>query len=95
VHACDTLVCVHDVLNAHDGAVLHCLAAADDGTVLSGGADGRVRRWRLQPAGQLELAAVSEAHASPVRALQLLGDGAARCVCCGHQDGSMSTWRAA
>ena len=103
VHTLDTLLCTHEQQHAHGaGAVIHCLAAsggADE--LLSGGADGCVRRWLLPPPGEEQARALSlvavgrSADASPVRALLQLQpqEFGALCAASGHQSGMLRLWR--
>jgi WD40 repeat protein len=103
VHTADTLLCTHEQLHAHGvGAVIHCLAADGADAMLSGGADGCVRRWVLPPPGEQELARAlmlmavgRSAPASPVRALLRLQpqEFGALCAASGHQDGMLRLWR--
>ncbi len=99
VHAPDTLACAHVAPDAHGaGAVVHCLASASDGLLLSGGSDGRVRQWRWL-AEQSALAAAGSTEAameasSPVRALLHLQHAGGGLLCAsGHQDGTLQLWQ--
>jgi len=86
------LALAHEVLNAHcANSRVQCLAACDDGVLLSGGSDGCVRRWQCVPgSGILTLAGVGAAS-SPVRSLLSLSNAqrARVVVVSGHQDGAI------
>ena len=91
----DTLALEHEVLGAHGaGSRLQCLAAGSDGHLLSGGTDGRVRRWRLaSSSGTLEAAGCSDSVYSAVRSLLSISTADGACCISGHQDGKIRVWQ--
>lgn len=78
---------------AHDGHAVYAVEFVGRHTVLSGGADNKLKRWDLRSTGHWAPRCCAEylGHTAPVRCLAVSGDG--RLAVSGCEDGSSRVWR--